>query len=234
MSSPVGHGLVALALYESFRPPRRDAADAADPALARRWPWVFVAASVLPDIDSVLGAAFGERAVSFLNVAGGCDVHRGLTHTLAFVLVAGPLLFGLAALRLPHSPWRLAPGLVLALASHPALDWGMADAASGIPFLWPLSDTRYLSPWPLVPTAYYSLSLGGILGILVHPGTLRGFFLEAGIFIPWFVAAYQLRRWREGALAVPPLRLARELALLAALSAGAVAATWHIMSHVPS
>ncbi|MBI3271557.1 MAG: metal-dependent hydrolase [Planctomycetes bacterium] len=248
MSSPVGHGLVALAVYEAVRcafvprggagahahapAPRRDDATGPGAALARRWPWLFVLGAVLPDIDSILMPLAGERRVAFLNVAGGVDAHRGLTHTLVFALAAGLFLFACGRSGLPRAPLAFAPALVLAVALHPALDWAMADGA-GLPFLWPFSDRRFRSPWPLVPSAYYAVSLADLAELVRSPGTLRGFFLEGGIFLPWYVAARRLREARDGSLAVPASRMARDLALLALLSAASVAATYHLMSRLP-
>ncbi|MBI3272868.1 MAG: metal-dependent hydrolase [Planctomycetes bacterium] len=188
MSSPVGHGLVALAGYEAVRcafvprggagthapAPRRDDATGPEAALARRWPWLFVLGAVLPDIDSILMPLAGERRVAFLNVAGGVDAHRGLTHTLVFALAAGLFLFACGSSGLPRAPLAFAPALVLAVALHPARDWAMAHGA-GLPFLWPFSDRRFRSPWPLVPSAYYAVSLAGSLRAqLVRSPAFRG------------------------------------------------------------
>ena len=83
-------------------------------------------AGTLPDLDIL--------AYPFLDTAGELIVHRGVTHGLAFGLVAGPLL-GWLAVRLgrwradragraaPDVPWRTWAALwTAALVTHPLLD----------------------------------------------------------------------------------------------------------------
>jgi membrane-bound metal-dependent hydrolase YbcI (DUF457 family) len=72
---------------------------------------------------------------------------------------------------------RLAAVLVAAACLHPVLDYLMA-CGPPVPFFWPLVSRGYLSPVQLVPTAYYSSSPAGLLGLLVHPATWAGIGLE--------------------------------------------------------
>jgi inner membrane protein len=94
-------------------------------------------ASIAPDLD---GIAFK------LDIAyGGMAGHRGLTHTLAFSILLGLAGTGLA------STWgmsRLAAGtwITLCAASHWLLDM-LTNGGIGIAFLWPLTETRFFSPW---------------------------------------------------------------------------------------
>ncbi|MCF8032512.1 MAG: metal-dependent hydrolase [Desulfarculaceae bacterium] len=175
MSSVVGHGLAGLAVYQALKRPCR---------LPGKTPGVLLALglSLLPDLD-----------VAALALWPGVFHHRGFTHSLVFALLAG----GVAAVAVAWRRWENLPrawlGLSLVAASHPLLDYLMG-CGPGVPWLWPLSGEGFLSPVQVVPTAYYSRTLGGLWGLLSHGPTLRGMAQEAAIFLPLLGLAWWLGR----------------------------------------
>lgn len=199
MSTIAGHALAAVCVYEAVRRPC---------GLAAGWPARMGAAAlgVAPDLDVLLAMVWP-----------GMIGHRGFTHSLLFALMlaalATPLLAGKAGGR------RLAGwlGLVLVCAVHPVLDYLMA-CGPAVPFFWPISKAAYLSPVQWAPTAYYSSSWQGLLGLFTHGPTLKAFALELVIFLPpTLLAARGPKRW--GWL---------RSALLLLVSAGGVGATLYL------
>ena len=118
---------------------------------------VGAAAGALPDIDTFLslsGDYFDELTL-----------HRGITHSLFFAAVVGPLL-GYAVWRLEKHGgtgrlrvWIVA--LTLALLSHPLLD---ATTSYGVQLLQPFSDARF-AVWamPIIDPVYTLVLLAGCL-----------------------------------------------------------------------
>ena len=114
-------------------------------------------AGALPDIDTFLslsGDYFDELML-----------HRGITHSLFFAPVVGPLL-GCALWRLERRggterlrAWIVA--LTLALLSHPLLD---VTTSYGIQLLQPFSDARF-AVWamPIIDPVYTLILLAGFL-----------------------------------------------------------------------
>ncbi len=115
----------------------------------------------LPDVDVLfsLGGDFVDQLVT----------HRGITHSLLFVLVAGPALgwllwrcIGQRAAGPPgeaRSAWlRVA---ILALLSHPLLD---LLTPFGTQLLLPFSDARFaINAMPIIDPAYTLLLAAGLL-----------------------------------------------------------------------
>lgn len=132
-----------------------------------------------------------------LAIANGYDGHRGLTHTALFALAAGALVAALVRGAGWTREWRR-PAVLLSLVilSHPLLDSLMA-CGEGMPFFWPLSDARFLFPFPLTPIANYATTPGRLLGLALQPGTWVAIILEAGLFGPLYLA---MRFWRTGRL----------------------------------
>ena len=93
--------------------------------------------SVLPDFDSI-GFYIG---IPYENIWG----HRGLTHSLAMVVLSGLIGF-LAAPFLHSKRWIAAMVLSGAVLSHILLD-AMTTGGLGVAFLWPFEDTRFFLPF---------------------------------------------------------------------------------------
>jgi inner membrane protein len=112
----------------------------------RRPPWragaFWAGVALLPDLDFLM-ALFGYRY-------GELWGHRGVSHSFAFAALCG-LIAAIAALP-RHSRWLgLGTAVALVCATHPLLD-AMTNYGIGCPLFWPLSDTRWLLPWRIVPT----------------------------------------------------------------------------------
>ena len=196
MSSLLGHGLAGLAVYKAVEGPAQ---------LPTGWRGVVFAVGLaaVPDLDVLARIALPQ-----------VFAHRGPTHSLLFA--AGLAL--LAAFLVRRWQWRDAvrawPALALVCAVHPLLDYLMGRGP-GVPFLWPWSDEVYLSPIPLLPTAYYAKSLAGLLGLFQHRQTLVGMGLEVIIFLPLVF----LSTW-AGAIKPPGRAMAFALAMLSLSAVG--------------
>lgn len=218
MSTPIGHSLVGAALAlgavpcggrggrpAGGRPPGRSLALLAAAGAV---------AADLPDVDFLLpvaaglpGAGFLARLVDGMRVEG--VIHRTFTHSL------GALgLFALAVLLLAPAlarrlgglvpPGRLGGALVLAYASHLALDYVGADPRPpyGLMVLWPWSREFQVLGVPLLPAA----TRGGWAELLRPSSILHNLgtaAVEVAVLGPCLLAAL-LRLRREGLL--PPGR----------------------------
>ena len=134
MPSIITHAVVAAALAPALVPRERRAAV----VLAG------MACAVLPDADS-LGFAYGIRYDSMVG-------HRGITHSVAFAVLAAAGVTWLAARRwsLREHAARLAAYFFLCSVSHGLLD-ACTDGGRGIAFLAPFSPHRFFFPWrPIV------------------------------------------------------------------------------------
>jgi inner membrane protein len=137
--------------------------------------------ALLPDVDALV-----------LLVAP--TAHRGLTHGLPFAAIAAVALTWLGRRNLPMPPRRTWLALFLAAASHPLLDYLMG-AGPPIPFFAPFSERAWLSPYRIVPTAYYAKAVSGYaLGWFWMLNAIAG-LLEVAIFGGALVA---LRRGAPG------------------------------------
>ncbi len=116
-----------------------------------------------PDLDVV---AF-KLGIPYAHPLG----HRGLTHSLLFAMLMGPLVAFVVvprAQRAGRAFLRAALIFTLALASHGLLD-ALTDAGRGIGILVPLDNARYFFPFrpletsPVNPARFFSLQAFSIL-----------------------------------------------------------------------
>jgi inner membrane protein len=134
MALCLAHATGGYLVYEAARPsgPHR--------------PLLLAAAVVLgnaPDFDFLPGVLLGHPAA----------FHRGVTHTLAAVVVVAALVWLVARLRGEPGMARRAAGFAgAAYGSHLLLDFLTVDVVPphGAQFLWPLSQAYYLSPVSLL------------------------------------------------------------------------------------
>jgi inner membrane protein len=120
------------------------------------------AAGAAPDLDILFGIG-GDPFDALVS-------HRGITHSLFFAPVIGPLwglLLERRALRrgAPPDRGRLAAwmgAMTLALLSHPILDW---TTAYGTQLLRPFSDARFA--WPVMPIIDPVYTLLLLIGLLI-------------------------------------------------------------------
>jgi inner membrane protein len=142
----------------------------------------FAALAALPDLD-VVAVACGTHD-------HGVFGHRGVSHSLVAAIVLG-LASAALAKRLGWPVVRTAVAATLAVASHGLID-ALGEGGRGIPFLWPLSDARFHSPWRVLPDAPRGLKM------LSRPG-LVDLAIEFVVFFP--LTAFALWRGRP-----PPIR----------------------------
>jgi len=133
---------------------------------------LFAAVSILPDADLFLVAMGASDA--------GAMGHRGASHSLSFALGIG-LLCAFAARRLGWPVLRTALAGTLAVASHALLDV-LGFGGRGLMVFWPLSSTRFFSPWRVFPNAPRGIEL------LSHAGLVE-LAIELAIFSPITVYA---------------------------------------------
>ena len=127
MSSIFGHALAGLAISGAFtkgRPPRR------------LWA-VALACAIAPDLDWFTG---------FLQLpAGNSFTHRGLSHSLLAAMLVATLAMLVGFRPQLRSPGAWA-GLACADGAHGRRD-ACALGGTGVSFLWPLSDARFVCIW---------------------------------------------------------------------------------------
>jgi membrane-bound metal-dependent hydrolase YbcI (DUF457 family) len=144
----------------------------------RRSPWgplaLFAALAVLPDAD-VLFVALGASE-------GGPLGHRGAFQSFTMALVAG-VGCGLWARRSGWPVGRTALAGAAAVASHTVLDL-LGAGGKSLQLFWPLSQTRYHSPWRLLPDAPRGMKLFSRPG-LAELATEFVLFLPVTVYALW-------------------------------------------------
>lgn len=176
MALPFTHGAVGYAVYEALRP------------VGAHRPWLAVAAVVLanaPDFDFLPGIVIGTPGA----------YHRGVTHTLAGVLLTGLFVWWAVGWwgRRGADRRRAATFAATAWASHLCVDYIAADrvAPHGARFLWPLSDQYYLASHPLFPEIIIDpASRGTFFSSLVAPATWPVWSFEVGTGLLLVAAAF--------------------------------------------
>jgi membrane-bound metal-dependent hydrolase YbcI (DUF457 family) len=167
VSSLVGHALggmvAAKAAVGNIAPEQR-----------RRFYLLMGLVSLIPDLDVVVFLLFKPLAMT---------PHRGASHSLLFAATTALVLTFLCARMFSFSRGRLFGCFLAAYGSHLALDYLMGRGPE-IHFFWPFSEPGYLSPVQLVPTAFYGLSAGAIVDVLLSWATYVGISLELVIFVP--------------------------------------------------
>jgi inner membrane protein len=178
MPSVLGHALAGLtisAAYTGGRPPRRTWALA-------------VACAVAPDLDWFTG---------FLGLSDGSSLaHRGLSHSLlaAALIAAAAMLIGF---RSRLRSLRLWACLLSAAFSHGLLD-ACTFGGTGVAFLSPFSDARYVCAWQPLFVSPIPLSDRLTEWLLFSLGTeLLWIGLPAVLVLGLPRAARWLRRPRE-------------------------------------
>jgi hypothetical protein len=126
MPSPVGHLLAGAAVYLAGTNKENRSKAALGATLL---------GSIFPDFDFLPGILIGEPAA----------FHHGISHSLAFAILYGALVFFLfSRCRLQTSAARAAYLGALAYASHVLLDLvGVREGARTIPLFWPLADNKF-------------------------------------------------------------------------------------------
>ena len=121
MPLPLAHALVGGTLAVAVWPERT-------PAGLRRALVVGGLLGICPDADYLLGR---------LHVMGW-GWHHGFTHSVAFAVIVGAIVSRAVGLR----GWRAALACVLAVLSHPLLDY-LVTESHGVELWWPVTGRRY-------------------------------------------------------------------------------------------
>ena len=176
------HTTAGYLAYEAIRP-----AGGHRPALLA----VAVALANAPDLDFLPGMLVG-RPMAY---------HRGVTHTIAAVVVVVVLVAlgtRLAGRRSPR-PMRAAAWAGAVYASHLLLDYISVDSRPphGGRFLWPLSDAYWQAPVAVLPEIVVDGSgPRAFLASLVGPHTLSVWLRELGVLSFAIVAVHAVRAWQ--------------------------------------
>lgn len=142
-------------------------------ATPRSMPWLYwglaAGLAVLPDLDAFSYAAYG-----------GWLGHRGVTHCLAFALLAGMLAAGATFRPLRTNGWLLGGLFFAIIASHGLLD-AMTKGGMEIPFFWPLG-ARF-GNWGPIPVSDLSFELPDPRKSLALRAELLWIWLPTGILV---------------------------------------------------
>ena len=181
MPTILSHAVAATALAQWY--PNRQLP-------AKFWLWTAVCA-VLPDVD-VIGFSLGIRYDDMLG-------HRGLTHSLAFAVVAGLVaarscvksdalgVGSCPSTRSGHPAsvegWRL--GILwiyfsAITASHGLLD-ALTNGGRGIAFFAPFSNQRFFFPWRPIQVSPIGVGFFSARGLAVLQSELRWILLPSAI-----------------------------------------------------
>ncbi len=189
MALPFGHISAGYLGYEAVRPagPHRPALLLGAIALANA-----------ADFDFLPGLVIGHADA----------YHRGVTHTLAAVVVialavaaAGGIAGACRATVLRAAGWAAA-----VYASHLVLDYVTVCAVppSGGRFLWPLSDAYYIAPRPLLDEIIIdSSSRSAFVASLLTPHALGVWARELAFLLGIVGLVYGLRRSAASIAEVP-------------------------------
>ena len=91
----------------------------------------------------------------------GVDMHRGFTHSIVFAIAFSLLICRLIKDRKNFKAlkyWQLVTLTLMVYCSHLVLDF-FTQGGSGVPLLWPLSDSTFQSTLPLFPAVHHSRGL---------------------------------------------------------------------------
>jgi membrane-bound metal-dependent hydrolase YbcI (DUF457 family) len=182
MSSILGHSLAGVMAKQTFHTGTSSRRE-------RLLLCISVFLAVFPDLDVVIYIIFEPS---------GMIPHRGVSHSLLFVLVWAGVFTALTARYLGISKTQLFGVYFLSLFSHLVLDFLMG-AGPPVPFFAPFSSKGFLFPISLVPYAFYSTSTEGLVQIFFYRPAIVGFCLESVIFVPIILV---LRKPKSGMVVV--------------------------------
>lgn len=183
MSTFVGHGLAAVTVLGAARlaAPQKIPADPL-------WIGAFFLAGSLPDLDAPFMAAFGPVLTKLPFPRAIAATHRGITHTMLYVAVIGPLFCGLV------SRWRRPPHLrllmgvtALAVATHLALDIA-TGCGKPIPAFWPITAHGFLADRHYLPCSRFAQTFRGLFSLWFSRWMTSVIMVEIAVFAPLALA----------------------------------------------
>jgi inner membrane protein len=173
MSSPYGHGLIGLGLFNLCYP-RWFA--------SRRKTLLLYGLVVLgvcsPDLDFLPGIFYGNPA----------RFHHGPFHSLGLAVGLSLTVGILAAIIRIGSSFSKTAGFVFALIfSHLVLDFFTEDLKPpyGFPLFWPVSETYVISSWPFLPYVERDLTNPVFWRQMVRVFILESLFCLSFFFLSW-------------------------------------------------
>lgn len=175
MPSPVGHLLGGAAVYAGGT--SHDTRSTALLAIA-------LIGSMVPDLDFVPGILIGNMRA----------FHHGISHSFAFALLFGAVVFLLAYAMDKALASRAAVFALLAYSSHVILDFASVNTGTrGVPLLWPLAEQQFGINLRLF--GYFQYDPSDMPGVF-HWRNLSPFFRE--LLILGFVVVLLFRKGRIG------------------------------------
>ena len=175
MPSPLAHAGVALAAWALLQP--------RDRPMDRRSAAAIAFASFAPDLDLLVGLAFGDPI----------GWHRGASHSLIGAAVIGAALAPLA-----KGAWARA-GCVVAATLHVPMDWSTGEPGApvkyGVPALWPFTDQKYIAADPVFGA--FHIDEAGFLANLLDPRAVGPWLREIGVALAAGGIGWVWRRWRR-------------------------------------
>jgi inner membrane protein len=132
-------------------------------AIVRDAPWRFWAltagCAMLPDADAI--------AFWFHVPYGSMWGHRGITHSIAFAVLAGTAVTVIGFRKdPPFRPWQIAIYFFFVTLSHPLLDM-LTNGGSGVALFAPFTDERYFWPWRPIEVSPIGLGFFSERGLAV-------------------------------------------------------------------
>jgi len=145
--------------------------------------WILTAiCAMLPDAD-VLSFSLG---VPYGSMFG----HRGITHSIAFAVIAGIVVSILFYWKSEIPKWKLARYFGLVTATHPFLDM-FTNGGLGVALLAPFSSERFFFPWRPIEVSPIGLDFFSDRGIGVIASEVIWIWIPSVII---FLAAWLVRR----------------------------------------
>lgn len=164
MPSPIGHGIIGLAVYAGLANQENRKT-----FLTKKDIVVCLLCSYVPDLDFLPGLITGKHF----------QFHHGLTHSLIFGIVFGVILSSLLGRFRSQTFWKGAGIYTILVWMHVVLDGFIVDnrplVAHGIKLFYPFSDSTFKSP---IDIFFLDLGLNGS----IHP---RHIFTRENL-IPFF------------------------------------------------
>jgi len=139
MATPYGHALVGLSLFNLMYPHK------VIPRIKAGLLYgLVVLVTLSPDLDFLPGILLGNTS----------RFHQGPSHSLGMAIglsLVGGLIISIIWRDLNF--FKISRLIFLLVFSHLLLDFFTEDLKPpfGFPFFWPVTETCFLSPWPIIP-----------------------------------------------------------------------------------
>lgn len=177
MASAVGHGLSAYWIYSVLRNRWN-----IDPFKGKFGVILIIFIAILPDLDVLLLIMSNSLNLSTV------FYHRGFSHSLLFGLIASLFIGYITHFYTRLNYLKIVLMVISIFYIHYLLDYLMG-AGPPVKFFAPLYNKGFLSSVKFIPTAHYSSSASGMIGVLFSFKTWAGIILEFMIFLPLIISA---------------------------------------------